>query len=605
MAAFACLFAWTSASLAQAPADGMANPVRMGPDGYFRLPDGTLYLPLGGLHGNMAPLAMLKLTDSQREELSKKRWRQYGMEFLDVLDVPDEALDDYFRQLAELGVNCQRLFPRYRVEEGVLDIVGRMDERMAGGFRRVFDAGERRGIRFLFQVMPAPNRTGYLTERRLKRQMLPRYTKEQLARLADCRKPFLLEGKTLTLDTFFTDPNVLACQKMYLREALDWRAKSPAVFAMEIYNEQGDGGVNVKGRWQRALWYHLQEQEIAWSGEIVRTIHERMPKMPVCLSHSGHGVILHDPLKWVVGAGVDFYSSHLYAGLCGESDKIDFAAVTGATTVILRESMMTFPGEWGVLAYRHPSPEDVRRRAYRDGIWLSLMARGPGFLQWDHNFMDEYRWPAKVFAALPRGFSPAPPPTIVAIGKEYRTFQTNSRYEGYTTTQPTTWFPIIGRKAADENLARIYAAYVRSLEIGVPIRFLMGSLKQAVTLERFLELEPGSFSRPIRADGGYQLAYLKDANSPTWVGYLRSRKVERFAPPRRGEPHILGVPVKRPLRLAVDLPEGEYTLTLINMVAGRVTRSKLAARDSVEVAEETDDDFVFVITPADAEFKLN
>jgi len=349
----------------------------------------------------MAPMAMLKLTDSQRQELSKKRWWQFGVEFLDVLDVPDEALDDYFRQLAASGVNCQRLFPRYRVEQGVLDMVGRMDKRMASGFARVFAAGERHGIRFLFQVMPAPNRTGYLTRRRLERQMLPRYTEAQLARLADCQKRFLLEGKTVTLDTFFTDPDVLACQRMYLGQALDWLGACRAVFALEIYNEQGDGGVDVNGRWKRALWYHVQDQEIAWSAQIVKTIHERLPKMPVCLSHSGHGVILHDPLKWVTGAGVDFYSSHLYAGLCGESDEIDFAAVTGATTAILRESVMTFPGEWGVLARRHAAPEDVRRRAYRDGIWLSLMARGPAFRQWGHTFLDEFRWPAKVFAAPP------------------------------------------------------------------------------------------------------------------------------------------------------------------------------------------------------------
>ncbi len=168
------------------------------------------------------------------------------------------------------------------------------------------------------QLIPEPWLTGYMSRDALERYALPHYTPEELARATHAQKRFLIDRKLVSRESgdWFTDPDVLACQKQYLEEALAWVAGEPQVFALELYNEQGSGPDEAA--------------ELKWTEEIVRFI-KQQPEMPVTISHPGSGLTAFDPLKWSRLAGVDFYSSHLYAGQCGENAQIDFAAVTGAT----------------------------------------------------------------------------------------------------------------------------------------------------------------------------------------------------------------------------------------------------------------------------------
>lgn len=567
--------------------DQLANPVRLA-EGYFRLPDGSTYWPLGGIHGNMIDPAAIGMTPEQIEPFRERMWNRY----IDLCDATPEMLDAWFQYLHDRGVTALRLFPRVGVGRGgVMDVVGRLNPEMRDSLHRVFAAAEPYGIRFQLMVIPEPGRTGYSSDHGYIQRL---WTPEQLDAATPEQRRFLVERRFARGREYFLDPDVLTCQRAYLAELCAWLRTEPQVFAVEIYNEQAWWSRRrIEGRGDYVFTFPIEDEEIRWTAEIVAELKRQMPRMPVCLSHPGFGVAAYEPLKWHAGAGTDFYSTHMYDGLCGDGLGVDFAAVTGATANILAAGAVNFQGEWGIL--NHDSPADLRRRNHRDAIWLSLLAGAPGFLQWEHLFLEEYRWPQRVLAALPKGFAASRDDLpAVEIGAAYRAFHTHSRYPSYTDDPQPPAFVFIREKVADENLQRIYAAYARSLDLGVPIRFTMDA-PEAMSLEAFLAAEPERFARPIEAVGGYQLAYMKDANGPTWVGYLRSRRVE----------DRLAVPVENSLTLKLALPAGRYVVQLANLENGTVQRHEVDGAAEIAVAERTSDGFVLLIAPVGAAVELS
>jgi hypothetical protein len=218
------------------------------------------------------------------------------------------------------------------------------------------------------------------------------------------------------------------------------------------------------------------------------------------------------------------------------------------------------------------------------------MAHSPGSMQWTYEFPEEYRRPAAIIAALPKDFSPERPKLAVDIGEAYRQFHDNTRYPLYSPDKLFPAVPFLRQKQTDANLQRIFAAYRRSLDIGVPVRFTMSRGGGSLSLEEFAALEAATIRRPIRATGGYQLAYLADTRSRTWLAYLRSRKVEAFGR------QFLGVRVEKPLRIDLDLPPGQYHAYLIDLDSAGVRASKLAAQGSIDVAARTTHDYVLLVT---------
>ncbi len=552
-------------------AAAFGSGVHLAPDGWFRTQDGALFVPLGGFHGNVLPLAFVKTSRAEYRRIEPYLFTAHktnGRGHVDLWDASDKMLSRWFRRLAGEGVTAVRVFPRARVNGDTLDLCGKLNPELRDVLSRTFAAARPYGIRFLLQVLPEPRISGYWNHALVKRYVLPRYSHEEQERLTPAQRRFLLEGKHVEYMEWFTDPDVLACQKLYLESALAWLAAEPQVFALEVYNEQG---------WSRpppgrpetftADW---EGAEIAWTAEIVRFIHSKLPEMPVTISHPGYGLTGYDPIRWSRSTGVDFYSTHFYAGDCGENEQADFAAATAATSAVVRAAIPNFPGEWGVLA--SSAPESVRRRAHRDAIWLTLLAGAPGFMQWTYEFFDEYRWPSRVFRALPREFSPEPPPSSQNIAAAWNAFQ-----DSPAASEPPL-FRLNPARRADPNLRGILSGYHRALDRGVPLAFTLDGGDRAAGRV------------PIRAQGGYQLSYLADTRHRIWIAYLRRREIRAFGR------QFLGVPVKAPLRIRLDLPDGEYETALIDLERNKVRRSRAGAQSEIDVSRGTDADYVLVIT---------
>jgi hypothetical protein len=530
-----------------------APDVRLADDGWFRDADGKLFLPLGGFHGNMIPLSEVELRREELERVEKRLWtpkESPEVRYLDIVDAPDHALRAWFRKLHDSGVTAVRLFPRAHIGRDVLDLCGKLNPELRRAFDRAFAAARPHKIRFLLQILPEPALTSYWYAPARKEFVLPRFSAEELRGLAPAQRRFLFKGKQAESTALFTDPDVLACQRLYLAQALDWVERTPEIFALEVYNEQGLRPRDAPRT--AAAVPDWEEAEIAWTAKIVREIKQRLPGMPVTISHPGYGLTGYDPLAWSARTGVDFYSSHFYSGQSGENESVDFAALTAATTAILGAGIVNFPGEWGVLDASIPA--EIRRRAHRDAIWLTLMAGAPGFMQWTYDFMDEYRRVERVFRTLPKRFSPTP--ATIGMRAAYREYHEPRRY-----VDSPGRYPFLRDKRTDPNLRQMLDVYRRRLDGG----------------------------GVLRAIGGYQVACLEDRRNRAWIGYLRSREVRQFGNT------WLGVPVTRPLQLELDLPEGEYTLALFDLDTGKRKRHRAARK--VRISEATDRDYAFVITP--------
>jgi hypothetical protein len=231
---------------------------------------------------------------------------------------------------------------------------------------------------------------------------------------------------------------------------------------------------------------------------------------------------------------------------------------------------------------------ELKRFSHRDSIWLCLLGGDAGFLQWTNEFPEEYRWPSRILKTLPENFSPARPQLRVEIGEPYRRFQDNKRYKTYEEGK-FPGFELNREKQQDENIQAIFAAYTRSLDLGVPIRFTLDD-RRSMRLAEFAAMDPAKIERPLQAIGGYQMTWLKDARNPLWIAYLRKRKVERFGS------HWVGTPDTASLSIKLDLPRDRYEARLLNLSTGVVENRAVQAKDAIPVSEATSDDYVLILT---------
>jgi len=353
-------------------------------NGHFRRADGTLFVPLGGFYANLMPRldgeTLGELTPFQK--LSEAEWRAW------------------FALLQAHGCNALRLFCRLHDEqdgvpvEWTLDAGGHVNPEVLATFERCFAVAQEYGISFLMTVLSEPRGSIYSHWAPIVRAH-PLYAPNGWPWNSfvpeDPNQRRLLPSHA----AYFTDPEAVALQKQYLAELMGRLRGNPAVFAVELYNEMA---------WDGQFRWAEQDLEIAWANEMIGVIRQNAPGLPVCFSLAGHGITGIDPLKWCTQIRADFFSSHFYPTISGESPELDYGAMAALVHDYCAAAMPNWPGEAGVLDAA--VPDELRRLALRDHIWLTLTSGGAGYLQWPLDrqpvaHLEEYREAAEFVRGAP------------------------------------------------------------------------------------------------------------------------------------------------------------------------------------------------------------
>ena len=347
--------------------------------GRFSYRNGRPFWPLGGFYVNLMQTELPITVDTLMGNTPMQR------------ATPVERAA-YFRTLASRGVNALRMF--CRVHETIdghpadlpLDIAGHVHPEIWRVMDTVLQDGCRYGIRFLVTLFAEPRASAYshwapwsagIDSYRRNRWSFNRFMSDNPA-----------DRKLLTsYSEYFTDPETIALQTQYLRELAPLLRNHPAVFAVEIYNEQA---------WEGFFQWEAQDAEIAWTRRMVDLWRTLCPEKPVCYSLAGHGIVGIDPIRWSLGIQPDFFSSHIYPGACADNERLDYGGMTALVHDYSAAAGPNWPGEAGALMPAAGGHEERRRRALRDLIWLTVTSGGAGFMQWPmdrqpREHLQEYR----------------------------------------------------------------------------------------------------------------------------------------------------------------------------------------------------------------------
>jgi len=546
------------------------------------------YLAFGGFYGNAIPVEDLRNEEPGNRELAKliagfqgKRWVEW-----------DKAGEDlwraWFDHLQRRGVTALRVFPRRNLKGDVLDLCGRVNQRLLKLMMRFFAAAQPYGIRFLLILMPEPHQTGYLLKDHLKRMVAPAYKRTELSKLPACQRRFVVEKRTVSLAEYFSDPDVWACQRQYLDTLLDWVKKEPQIFALEIVNEHG--------WWNEKFHWDLEEAMVAWGSRVVEYVHKRAPNIPICVSHPGFGILGYEPLRWSREMPVDFYSPHLYASLGGERRGMDFGLVADLVMNYSSAVKPAFMGEFGFLSPKVNS--GVRKLALRDAIWFSVLNGAPGLFQWCNasHYAFEYKKAREILDPLRLDQKDRRRPGVgVDITRTAAALAANDLYLNYKTDP----WKLAGSKARGDAYTDLLRCTQFFLNRGIAFDFTLRPEDYEIAAHpgQVHELELPESQSPFFFSPGYQCKYAAFGEWEIIVAYFRNV-----------EPIVTdGLNVRaqapKPFQVAWQLPKRprgatsgpwHYRLTIYNLDTDEVQQNRVARESSVDFGNTVTHDAIFV-----------
>jgi hypothetical protein len=335
------------------------NAIHLMPNGYLAAADGAPFFPVGGFYANW-PHQVLPdgktLTRSVELFSLGTVLYQHGFPWPDEIERHANA---YLKHCRDNGINCLRTFLTN------MDLVGRVDQIQLKAVLHYLDLAWSYGIRLDLVLMEGHTRGPYCERDVLEQVALPKYTAEELARLPAYRRRFLVE-KRLCKNWYqrWTDPDVLACRKDFLRELIPSLAAHPAIFCYEFENEMPD-------------------PPMAWCREMADFLRTIDPHTLVLGNPHPCLVPWSDILCWRE-SGCDLYSYHPYTDGCPEADQ-------GAVSLCFAKwasqaRVPFFPGEGGFYGHWNDAGKtveaDLLARAVRDQNWLSFCAGANGALYW-------------------------------------------------------------------------------------------------------------------------------------------------------------------------------------------------------------------------------
>jgi hypothetical protein len=563
----------------------------MCPHGGFQSTDGTPFFPLGGHYANIIPAGTFPLPDADRNLVYAG---QETEPVVDTFRASEETWRRWFAHCRDAGFTVLRIFPRaggYTGDEmeDSLDIGGRVNPRLWKRMDRYMQVAAEYGIRFQFLILIEPRSTVYYDNGKTRQKFaLPQWTAEELQRAEPFQRKFLSpDGPYLPFDGYFTDPDVRACQRKYLREMLHLLRGDPRIFALELYNEMG---------WTEAMHWELEEAMIAWSNEMIGIIRETMPDVPVTISHPGLGMLGYDPVHWCRSTAIDFFSPHFYAGLLGESEQVDFPAAVSTLARYTAAVKPNFPGEWGV-GGDGVTPGDTRL-ALRDSLWLSVCSGATGFFHWPGGpfYGEEYVKAGRILAAadlmrFPRRRADVCVDVSGAVGLLAR----KREYVG------SGFWDLVNFIKDDHPAARairdLYAAQVFSLATGVELDFAADTAGYSVVLPlgEVVRQDPATLPRRFIPAPGWQVAWRAAVDFNPTLLYVRN-----YAPAAVGvHKRRLRCPASRPAYLDISLPAATYLVDIYDLDAGTVRTVRVFGSSRLVLADATSHDFVLVLRPVD------
>ena len=549
---------------------------------------GDSYLALGGFYGNVISASDLRDEDPDNADLAKLLAGTKKKGWIEWDKASPQLWDAWFEHLSSRGVTALRVFPRRKDDGDVLDLCGKVNPPLLDLMKRFFAAAKPYGIRFLLIVMPEPPRTGYLSKQNLKQWVSRAYKKSELAKLPAAQRRFVVERRTVSLGEYFTDPDVWACQRQYLDALLEWVKKEPQVFALEIVNEPG--------WWNERFHWDKEEAAEAWGSRVADYLHERVPQIPVCLSHPGFGILGYEPLRWCRETTVDFYSPHLYCGLGGARRGMEFGTVTDLVTNYCCAVKPAFLGEWGVLSSK--VDRRVRQLALRDAIWFSILNVNPGLFQWVHasHYGFEYKKARDILDPLRLDQKQRHRPMVgIDVTRTAASLAANELYQDY---KRDPWL-LVASKARGEAYLDLLRCTEFFLNHGVAFDFTLRPQDYEISAvpAHAQEIYVPASKCLFAFSPEYQCKYAAFGEWEIIVAYFRN--VE----PVVAEGFNLRAQAPRPFQVAWQLPKRprgakggpwHYRLTIHNLDTGEVRQGRVARESSVDFGNSATDDFVFV-----------
>ena len=454
------------------------DAIKIGPNGYFRHPDGTPFVPLGGLYANWVH----KVDNGTAGDLVS----------LSFTDATDEQLRAWFSYLRDNGVTALRAMLRDHTAKGAepMDIVGRVNPSLLRRWEHMMQLARPFGIRFLVTLHESWYATyaAYHNADTLTACVLPYYTPAELAALPTYRRRFLVEKRMLEQTTdALSDADVLACQRVYLTDLIPRLRANPDILAYEIENEQPNG------------FFH-------WTAEQARLVRALDPVTPICISHLGGGLLSADPLPWARRADLDFYTYHIYPGGDGTSREMDYGAAVAVNARYARLGKPAFSGEaigdeWG-----KATPE-ARRLGARDCIWSQIIGGSVGCFFW--NTWDEE---IKEFRLVPQ---------ILAESGLTRIHRARPRV-GLDVTHPLADDAYFQSAPGRGLYAALGRAARECFRRGADFDLTFEPNRYAVAVKPDDLAALSRISPEVQAPAGYEAQYLLSEDGQSFLCYLRN-----------------------------------------------------------------------------------
>jgi hypothetical protein len=581
-------------------------------NGYFQYEDGRRYFPLGFFGCYFKD----SLADEQQGAES-----QHGDGLLEFQRMPVSVWRRFFQTLKSQGYTAIRMFPRGDSNgsawEG-LDIGGRVNYSLLKTMFKYFDVASEYGIKVQLCLFSQMECSFYCRPNTRRYWGIRQYTPEEIAAAPEYQRRFLQNPDDLvSYNDYFSDKDVIACNKQFLDEIIPLIRNNPNIFMVELSNELGWAGPHAKP--STTFRWEITEQYLTWTRTMVEHIHRLAPDLPVCISNPGVGILGHDPIQWYKETGIDLFSMHSYPEICGTAPGSDFAQIVDISLRYVQLAGTSMYGEWQLTGMKNNAlpvvkkGKSITRARYeqlltRDIVWFTMLSGAPGCIAWCAPSYGEYAMAREVFESLNgRDLSLAKDELKINIGSIVEKMIALSN-KGNETCQFTEsrWCP--DHSATDgkhhfctKMMSEEYRALLNietwSLETGAGFILTQGT--DGIPFTNISRKDFLKRPTPLKTPEGYQIKTMRTADEHTLLIYLRNyqkasvMKIDDKTPAFE----LFALRAQNPVPLTLHFTlNTQYELKILDLDTRQWLDSQTVSEKSIVGLGITSHDYVLVLT---------